>query len=942
MSIPQLRIRTEFSFKPWGSFGGVAAYGSPAAYAARLAEIGCPVAAIVDGSTWGHTRWASALKKANVRPAFGFQVDVPQPDGRSPAAWALAGAETAPLYRLSTACRVEGADRVELFRAAAGQLHRFAGAALTDPDTFDFLDVNPASPLSTLASLRLSDATGKPVVLTSDNAYPSEADMPAYQALGGREAPTPRAVLDLEQMWAAMGRVMGREAFDRARANTEALAGRLASQLAVAPIISVPGDLRAEVEVGRRYRLGAKHIPAWTDEYEARVKRELEMIEAKSFQSYFLVVADLVRWAKGRMLVGPARGSSAGSLVCYLLRITEVDPLVHGLLFERFVDTTRADLPDIDIDFSDTKRDQVFTYLAEKYGRAHVARLGNINTLKPRSAIAEVGKRLAIPQRDSFDLTNVLIEYSSGDSRYGKGLEDTLTGTAPGRAFLAKHPAARLMSVVEGHAWHTGIHAAGVVVCNLPVSDFATVGPDGVAHVDKPASEALGLLKIDALGLRTLGVIEDTGVVTGEQLYGLSLDDPAVFRVFAEHKYSGIFQFEGSAQSKVASEIHIDSFRRIDHVTALARPGPLAGGASQHYIRRAAGKEPITYRHPSMEKYLSATLGVILYQEQVMRIVRELGQFSWEETTIIRKAMSGRKGKEFFDAQGAKFIQGATSVGVPAEEAQVIWNEINTFGAWGMNASHTVSYGVISYWCAWLKAHHPLAYAAACLRGATGPEQATEVLREMAAEGIRYVPFDIDRSQISWSVVDGQLIGGFTNLKGIGPIMAAKHLNARNEGRLDEATRAKLLKLEVEFADLRPAHTLWGHLYADPRIVGVRDRIEEFAHLPDHGRYDSAVVIGKIVKRLRRDRNETIMVQRRGGELETGQTLFMDVHVVDDSIGTPVVARFNKKLWDQYGRKIAEEGVDGQDWLLMRGRWLKEFNILLVEQAKCLNREGWL
>jgi len=935
IGFPQLRIRTEFSFRDGR---GAAAFGPLPATLARLTAIWCPAAGMVDVSAWGHTRWAAAGPKSGVEPLFGVELGVPTPDGRRPTAWALAGSSSRELYRLSTAARAKDADRTELFRAAAGKLLRFAGSALTDPECFDYVDVNPSSARSALAAVRLADRTGKPLVLTSDNAFPAPEHKNAFLAIGGRESVTPQYILTLEELWDAMCRVIGRDAFDAAAENTRNAAGRACRRLDTAPIISVPGDLRAEVERGKAERLAAGHLSEWTDVHEARIQRELELIELKRYESYFLMVADLVRWAKTQMLVGPGRGSSAGSLVCYLLRITEVNPLLHDLLFERFIDVTRNDLPDIDIDFSDTKRDGVFTYLERKYGRAHVARLGNIVTLKPRSAIAEVGKRLGIPSSDTFDLANVLIEHSSGDSRYGKGLEDTIEGTAPGRAFIAKHPAARVMTEIEGHAWHTGIHAAGVVVCNDPISDFATVGEDGVAHIDKPAAEALGLLKIDALGLRTLGVIEDSGVVTAEELYGLTLDDPEVFQIFNEKKFSGIFQFEGATQRGVSAQIHIDSFRRIDHVTALARPGPLGGGAAHRYIARARGDERVTFRHESMAPYLGVTMGVILYQEQVMRIVRELGQFSWEATTIIRKAMSGRKGKEYFDARGAEFVEGAAKVGVSASDAAAIWDEVNNFGAWGMNQAHTASYGIISYWCAWMKRYHPLEYAAACLRGAKDDEQATEVLREMVAEGVKYIAFDVDRSEATWSVKDGELIGGFQNVRGIGPIMAAKYVHDRAAGALTDAHRAKIAKLPVHFTDLRPAHTLWGEYYVRPEAFGINGRVEEFAALPEHGRNDSAACIGLVKKRVRRDRNEAILIKRRNGEQFKGQPLFLDVYVVDDSTSKPVIARIGEKLWESVGVHAANNLRDDEDWLLMRGRWLKEFNMLLVTRMRCLTR----
>jgi DNA polymerase III alpha subunit len=585
MTIPQLRVRTEFTFRQ--------AFGPVPRVAAAVKELGAPAAGVVDGGTWGHVRWAKAAAAQGFKPLFGTEFAVAMPDGRKPQAWTLAE-DTAAFYRFSTALRQKEADPQALLAGLKGVV-RFAGEALTDPELFDYIDLNPTSPLAQRAAMRLHRETGKPLVVTSDNFYPRPEDYAPFMAIGGREAITAQHILAEHELRQRI-RVLDDAAWAQAIKNTHEVAERCAGALRTAPIIHVEGDLRALAEEGRRRRLALGHLPSWPDDYAARLERELVAIEQKNFQSYFIVVADLIAWAKERMLVGPGRGSSAGSLLCYLLGITEVDPIPHGLLFERFIDLTRKDLPDIDIDFSDTKRDQCFDYLADKYGRHCVARIGNVNTLKPRSVMAEVCKRFGIPDKERFDLLNVLIEYSSGDSRYGKGLEDTLNNTDTGRRFMERNPKAVVMSEVENHAWHTGVHAAGVIVCNVPVDEYCTVGADGVAHIDKPDSEYLNLLKIDALGLRTLGIIEDSGVTTADQLYALKLDDPKVLEVFNQRKYTGIFQFEGQSQRSISAQVHVDDFRTVDHLTALARPGhrsqSRAGASDVHPPRagRAAGR----------------------------------------------------------------------------------------------------------------------------------------------------------------------------------------------------------------------------------------------------------------------------------------------------------------------------------------------------------------
>jgi DNA-directed DNA polymerase III PolC len=916
--MPQLRIRTEYSYR--------SCYGPVERVAEHLAAIGCPAAGVVDTTgTWGHVQWEVALAAAGIKPMFGTEFALESEEGWKQRCWVLAE-NLASFYRLSSAPPKSSQDM-----ANATGVIRFAGAALTDPDAFDYIDINPRSRMRTAAAIALARHTGKPLVITSDNDYPAPEDRDRFLAWDDSQKMTPQHILTEPELRRAFD-WLDDATYSRALANTHEVAERVAGlKLVAAPIISVPGNLAELVEEGRKYRLQRGHIKQWNADYQARLERELTLIKAKEYESYFIVVADMILWAKQRMLVGPARGSSAGSLVCFLLQITEVDPLVHGLIFERFIDVNRNDLPDIDVDFNDQKRELVFDYLAQKYGRENVARIGSVNRLKPRSVIAHVGKKMAIPHGATFGVTNVLIEYSSGDSRYGKGLEDTLTNTQPGKDFMARYPEAAIMGELENHASHSGQHAAGIIVANVPVTEHCTVR-DGIAHIDKKDAEHLNLLKIDALGLRTLGVIEDTGCITPQQLYDLELHDPEVFEIFNKEKFSGVFQFEGAAQRRVSIQVPVTSFKQIDHVTALARPGPLGGGAANTYINRNAGREVTTYHHPSMQEYLGDTMGVVLYQEQVMRIVRELGDFSWEDTSTIRKAMSGRKGKEFFDRHGERFVAGASRLGIPKEEAASIWEEICSFGAWGMNKSHTVSYAIISYWCAYMKRYHPLEYAAACLRNAKDEEQTIEILRELSEEGVSFVPFDAAVSAVNWAAVNGKLVGGFTNLVGIGPVKANYYVQKRAAEGLTESDLSKIAKHPVKHQDLRPAHTLWGDLYRDPSLQNVHGPIKEFKDLADG---ESAVVICKLIRQERRDENETVRLARRG-YAKKGQTLFLDAFVVDDSVSKPVVARLKSALWNNLGEPMADRAVPGADWFLIRGRWLAQFSMLSVEKIKCL------
>jgi hypothetical protein len=273
---------------------------------------------------------------------------------------------------------------------------------------------------------------------------------------------------------------------------------------------------------------------------------------------------------------------------------------------------------------------------------------------------------------------------------------------------------------------------------------------------------------------------------------------------------------------------------------------------------------------------------------------------------------------------------------MPEEDAARLWKSMVTFGAWGMNRSHTVSYAIISYWCAYMKTYHPIEYAAACLRNAKDDEQVVEILRELSDEGVGFVPFDPATSERNWSAQDGKLVGGFTNLVGVGPAKAEYYVQKRATSGLDAADLAKLAKLTAKNSELRPAHVLWGDYYENPAKYNIAGKVKEFANLTD---WEEAVVVCKLISRERRDENEVVRRARRGGEFKEGQTLFLDAFVVDDSVSKPIVLRLKTKLWDEYGEKLADNAIDGKDWFLVRGKWLQQFSMLLVIKIKCLTNE---
>jgi len=912
----QLRLRTEYSFGQ--TFAPIDRM------VARLKELGCTAAGCVDlNSTWGHAPWVEACKKAGIQPLLGVELCVNDDETNTPM-WFLArnGEGLSELYRAVSKAhqqklKMKTGAVPRFYRldveAMSNNILKFAGS-VTDGEWLSsidcYVDLNPGSRILNMQKEAIATQHNLPLVRTSDNSYIEEADRDLFEIISRAGLkPTPQHILPLSHDQAV----------------EQAIAAECAGlEMPTAPMIRAEGDLEALCRAGIPVR-GME----WTAEYETRLMYELEMIQSKDFVSYFLVVADMCRYAKQHMLVGPSRGSAAGSLVCYLAGITEIDPIPPKLYFERFIDITRADLPDIDLDFPDNKRALIFEYMAGKYGFDNTAHIGTISRQRPKSALITVCKALGVPAAATAAVKVAMIERGIADSRANNCLEDTLKETDPGRRFMKDYPQASVAMRIEGHAAHTGVHAAGLLVCNAPITDYCVVDADGIAHIEKGAAEKLGLLKIDVLGLRTLSVLEDSGVDV--DWYGLKFDDPAVFDVFNRNQLCGIFQFEGNALRTISTQIVFKDLIQVDAVTALARPGPFGGGVTQEYLLRNAGKkyEPI---HPLVEAQMSETYGLPVYQEQTLAIVRSIGQFDWKDTSFIRKAVSKRLGKEYFESYWVKFLAGAVAQGIPEEAARKTWDMINSMGAWQMNKAHTWSYAVISYWTAWLKAHHPLAFAASNLRNAKDEESALNLLREMVREGIEYVPFDLKLSKANWSSHEGKLIGGFLNLKGIGEKTAEKMAADRDAGRLTAKQIEKIEKAENIFGNIFPFHTDYREYYENPGRMNVNGDVEDISNF-DGSQRGSHVFLGELVYKNPRNANEEVNVKKRDGKLETGPLDFLDIRLRDD---TGVIgARFSRWEYERQGKHVAENVREGAH-LLVRCKFIKDIRFGFITNYKVL------
>lgn len=916
----QLKVRTEYTFGQ--TFAPISRV------IERLKAIGCTAAGIVDSnSTWGHVPWFKACKAAGIQPILGVEAVVSN-DETTHKMWFLAKNKEglAELYRLTskshqqtTATKTGAVPR--LYRhdvlGMSENILKFAGDVVDAEFLMDagaYLDLSPASRILNVKKKAMADKHGLKLVDVSDNAFAFPEDKEVFElATRAGLKQTPQFILEsLDHQ-------------DVAQAIADGCAGL---ELPVAPMVRAEGNLEQICRDGILFR---KMDSRWTQEYEERLNYELELIRSKDFESYFIIVADMVHYAKQHMLVGPSRGSAAGSLVCYLARITEIDPIPPKLYFERFIDVSRTDLPDIDLDFPDDKRQMVFDYMAEKYGFNNVAHIGTVSQFKPKSALIQVCKALNIPPAATAAVKVAMIERSSADSRANNCLQDTMETTKPGQEFIAAYPQAKAASLIEGHASHTGVHAAGLLVCNDEITNYATVDANGIAHIDKGAAETLGLLKIDVLGLRTLGVLEDSGV--GIDWYNLPFDDPATYDIFNKQRLCGIFQFEGNALRAISREIDFKTIVEIDAVTALARPGPFGGGVTEKYVKRKGG-EPYTPIHPLVEEHMKETFGLPVYQEQTLAIVREIGKFDWKETSTIRKAMSKRMGKEFFDTYWEKFKAGAASQGIGEKEARATWETINAMGAWQMNKAHTFSYAVISYWTAYLKAHHPLEFAAANLRNAKDEDSAVELLREMVREGIEYVPFDVEKSQLNWSVQDGKLYGGFVALKGIGESKAAKLIAARDAGKLTDKQREEIAKAENIFADIFPFKTKYSHLYDDPQSNGIASKLDQIIDLENVPHREQRVFLGELVYKNARNANEEVNVKKRGGKMETGPLEFIDVRLRDDT-GT-IGGRVGRFDFERIGRELLESVPVGAH-LMIRADFYNGIRYAFIKKWKRLD-----
>jgi len=526
-----------------------------------------------------------------------------------------------------------------------------------------------------------------------------------------------------------------------------------------------------------------------------RLEYELGVIEKTGFSDYFLIVQDFVRWAKDHgIVVGPGRGSAAGSLVSYVLNITEVNPLEHDLLFERFLNPARIQMPDIDIDFAYDRRNEVLGYLKDKYGEDRVVQIITFGTMAARAAVRDAGRAMGYPY--SFvDHIARLIPFEVNQEKSESKLEQYLETVEELRSeYQANADVKKIIDVasrLEGVARHASVHAAGVVVSEEPLVNYAPLqrSPQDetavITQYEMHAVEDLGLLKIDLLGLKNLTVIEDTlrllkekGVVL--KISEISLDDQETFELIQRGETVGVFQFEGSGMTRWLTVMKPTHFNDLVAMVALFRPGPME--LIPKYIERKHGKEPITYLHPKLEPILRPTYGIMVYQEQLMRIAQELAGFSLAEADILRKAV-GKKIKSLLDEQAEKFISGVEKTMGNRKLGESLWKLVEPFARYGFNKSHSVCYALIGYETAYLKARYPVEFMTSLLNNDSGDvERITVLANECRRLKIEVLPPNINQSYTDFVPEDRNIRFGLLAIKNIGGNIASAIVEERFRG----------------------------------------------------------------------------------------------------------------------------------------------------------------
>ena len=580
-------------------------------------------------------------------------------------------------------------------------------------------------------------------------------------------------------------------------------------------------------------RLGLQESEVYTD----RLNEELSVIKDKSFASYFLVVADMINWAKGNDIkVGPGRGSAAGSLVCYALGITDVDPIKYDLLFFRFINPERNDFPDIDTDFEDRRRKEVKDYLKKKF--KHVASISTYTYFKDKGVIRDAARVFMVP------LSDVNRAMKSIDT-----FEDFVESPNT-KEFRTKYPEVLwLADRLRGRIRSVGVHAAGVVVAKDDLRKYAPVesradasdlvsGRIPVVAYDMDTVADIGLIKLDALGLKTLSVISDTLASIKKRsgkdinLSALTLDDPDVYKILSEGYTKGVFQAEATPYTNLLIKMGVDKFEDLAASNALVRPGAMnTVGAS--YIKRKHGDEAVQFIHPIMKPFTENTYGVIIYQEQVMQACVHLGGMTWAEADKVRKIIGKKKDAKEFDQFKDRFIDGA-SKHISKKQAETLWHTFEAHAGYSFNRSHAVAYSMLSYYTAWLKSYYPLEFMFSVLKNENDKDARTEYLIEAKRLGLKVLLPHINESKVYFSLQDNAIRFGLAEVKFISDSIANKIIERRPfSDYADFIEKASKKGSGINSRAIAALNSIGGAAFADNKRQGnEKDNYYEYLGIP--------------------------------------------------------------------------------------------------------------
>ncbi len=536
------------------------------------------------------------------------------------------------------------------------------------------------------------------------------------------------------------------------------------------------------------YRGLKLRYPDYDDDVRKRLDYELATIILMDFVGYFLIVADFINWAKDRGIpVGPGRGSGAGSIVAYSLRITDIDPLRYALLFERFLNPERVSMPDFDVDFCYERRNEVIDYVNAKYGNDRVGQIVTFGTLKAKAVLKDVARALDISIDESNMITKLVPEDPKMTLAKAFELEPKLTALAGNPRYQELFEMARKL---EHKNRHTSFHPAGIVIGKSQLMDYVPLFKDAktgtiATQYTMDQLEECGLVKMDFLGLKTLTLIRNTVNLVRKR--GIDIDEDAIpdddrktFAMLAEGRSTSVFQFESDGMQTILRQARPSSIEDLIALNALYRPGPMDD--IPKYVDSKSGRTPITYPHPSLEKYLKETYGVIVYQEQVMQVAQEIAGYSLGRADLLRRAMSKKK-PEVLAMEEKPFVDGAETRGCPRELAKKIFEILVPFAGYGFNKSHAAAYSVLAYRTAWLKANHPAEYMAANLTNEiANTDKLTQYIAEARAMGLVLLAPDINRSEATFSVSEGNIVYGLIGVKGVGEGVVEAMIAERNKG----------------------------------------------------------------------------------------------------------------------------------------------------------------